>query len=313
MITRNLSRVVVLIPCYNEEVAIGQVVRDFRAAIPDAVVMVFDNNSKDRTIEVALEAGAIVRRVPLQGKGNVVRRMFADVEADIYVLVDGDDTYDAASVNALIERVRNGGCDMVVGKRLSDEQAAYRQGHRWGNRMLTACVSMLFGRTFTDILSGYRAFSRRFVKSFPALASGFEIETELTVHALELRMPTDEVDTPYKARPEGSFSKLNTYRDGFRILRTIATLFRQERPLLFFGIIAAVFALMAFGLSMPLLTTYFETGMVPRFPTAILVTGLGLTAIVSMGCGLILDTVTKGRHEVKRLFYLQTNSPSQPS
>jgi len=302
-------RIAVLIPCYNEEVAIGVVVRDFRAALPEATIFVFDNNSRDRTVEVAKEAGAIVRRVPLQGKGNVVRRMFADVDADAYVLVDGDDTYHAASAHAMVTRLFAENLDMVVSRRVTDEVAAYRQGHRFGNWVLTECVALLFGRALTDILSGYRVFSRRFVKSFPALAAGFEIETELTVHALELRMPIDEIETPYKSRPEGSASKLNTYRDGIRILATILKLFRQERPLAFFGCIGAVLGLVSLALSIPLFLTYAETGLVPRFPTAILVTGMTLTAFLSLGCGLILDTVTRGRHEMKRLIYMQIAPP----
>lgn len=302
-------RIAVLIPCYNEEVAIAAVVRDFRAALPEATIYVFDNNSRDRTVEVASEAGAIVRRVPLQGKGNVVRRMFADVDADAYVLVDGDDTYHAASAHAMVARLFAENLDMVVSRRVTDEAAAYRQGHRFGNWVLTEFVARLFGRAFTDILSGYRVFSRRFVKSFPALATGFEIETELTVHALELRMPIDEIEAPYKSRPEGSVSKLNTYRDGIRILWTILKLFRQERPLAFFGGISAILGLASLALSVPLFLTYAETGLVPRFPTAILATGMALTAFLSLGCGLILDTVTRGRHEMKRLVYLQIAPP----
>jgi glycosyltransferase involved in cell wall biosynthesis len=302
-------RTAVLIPCYNEEVAISAVVRDFRAALPDAEIFVFDNNSVDRTVEIAREAGAKVRRVPLQGKGNVVRRMFADVDADVYLLVDGDDTYHAASAPGMVARLVEENLDMVVGRRVTDEAAAYRQGHRFGNWVLTECVAQLFGRAFTDILSGYRVFSRRYVKSFPALASGFEIETELTVHALELRMPIEETDTPYKSRPEGSVSKLNTYRDGIRILWMILKLFRQERPLFFFGGIACVLGVASIGLSVPLFLTYAETGLVPRLPTAILATGMMLTGVVSLACGLILDTVTRGRQEMKRLAYLQVAAP----
>ncbi len=302
-------RIAVLIPCYNEEVAIGAVVRDFRAALPVATIYVFDNNSRDRTVEAAGEAGATVRRVPLQGKGNVVRRMFADIDADAYVLVDGDDTYHAASAHAMVARLLDENLDMVVSRRVTEETAAYRPGHRFGNWVLTECVSRLFGRAFTDILSGYRVFSRRFVKSFPALATGFEIETELTVHALELRMPIEEIVAPYKSRPEGSVSKLNTYRDGVRILWTILKLFRQERPLAFFGSIGVVLWVASLGLAAPLLLTFAETGLVPRLPTAVLVTGMALTGTVSLACGLILDTVTRGRHEMKRLAYLQIAPP----
>lgn len=303
------ARIAVLLPCYNEEAAIVSVINSFQAVLPEAAIYVFDNNSKDRTVQVAREAGAHVYHVRAQGKGHVVRRMFADVEADVYVLADGDDTYDASSSRAMVERLLNDKLDMVVGKRVTDESAAYRRGHRFGNRLLTECVALLFGRAFTDILSGYRVFSRRFVKSFPALATGFEIETELTVHALELRMPIEEVETPYKSRPEGSVSKLSTYRDGMRILATIVKLFRQERPLIFFGVIGALLALLAVALAIPLLLTYVQTGLVPRLPTAILATGIMLFGVVSFACGLILDTVTRGRHEMKRLTYLGISPP----
>ena len=308
-----VPRIAVLIPCYNEEVVIAAVVRDFRAALPDAKIYVFDNNSSDRTMAVAQEAGAIVRSVKQQGKGNVVRRMFADIEADAYVLVDGDDTYHAASAHDMVAKLLKENLDMVVSRRETEEVAAYRPGHRFGNWVLTEFVARLFGRAFTDILSGYRVFSRRFVKSFPALAIGFEIETELTVHALELRMPIEEVSAPYKSRQEGSVSKLNTYRDGIRILWMILKLFRLERPLSFFGGIGALLGLAALVLAMPLWLTYAETGLVPRFPTAILVTGMALTGFLSLACGLILDTVTQGRREMKRLAYLQIAPPRMDS
>jgi glycosyltransferase involved in cell wall biosynthesis len=297
-------RVAVLIPCYNEETAIESVVRDMHAALPEAQIYVFDNNSRDRTVEVARSAGALVRHVPQQGKGNVVRRMFADVDADVYVLVDGDDTYDAASAPRMVARLLDQDLDMVVAGRVSDEKAAYRSGHRLGNRLFTGFVAWLFGPGFTDILSGYRVFSRRFVKSFPALASGFEIETELTVHALGLRMPVEEMATPYKARPEGSVSKLNTYRDGFRILKTVVKLFQRERPLAFYGSISVILATVALTLSIPLFFTYLETGLVPRYPTAILAAAVMVVAALSAVCGVILDTVSLGRHEMKRLTYL---------
>jgi glycosyltransferase involved in cell wall biosynthesis len=303
------KRIAVLIPCYNEEKAIGTVVRDFVEALPEAKIYVFDNNSGDRTVDVAHSAGAIVRHVGMQGKGNVVRRMFADVEADAYVLVDGDDTYHAESARAMVNNLFENNLDMVVGRRITDEAAAYRTGHRFGNWILTEFVARLFGRSFADILSGYRVFSRRFVKSFPAIAAGFEIETELTVHALELRMAIDEMTSPYKARPEGSESKLNTYRDGFRILMTILKLFRLERPLFFFGGIGVLFAVVSVLLAVPLFVTYSETGLVPRLPTAVLATGLAITSFLSVASGLILDTVTRGRHEMKRLAYLQITSP----
>ena len=297
-------RVAVIIPCYNEAAAIGKVVADFRAALPHADVVVYDNNSRDGTCEVAAAAGAIVRSEPRQGKGNVVRRMFADVDADVYVMADGDATYDAAAAPALIATLVDQRLDMVVGCREGGGEAAYRAGHRFGNRLFTTFLAQLFGRSFTDILSGYRVFSRRFVKSFPSLSNGFEIETEITVHALSLRMPVGEVATRYGERPEGSASKLSTYRDGWRILRTMIRLFRQERPNAFFGILAGVLALISVILAVPLVTTYLETGLVPRFPTAILCTGLMIMAMLSITCGLVLDTVTHGRHEIRRLAYL---------
>jgi glycosyltransferase involved in cell wall biosynthesis len=301
--------IAVLLPCYNEEAAIAQTIAGFRAVLPQAAIYVYDNNSRDRTVEVAKAAGAIVRCERIQGKGNVVRRMFADIDADIYVMADGDATYDAASAPALIARVLNEQLDMVVGSRVTQETAAYRRGHQFGNRAMTGILARLFGRSFTDIFSGYRVFSRRFVKSFPVLSSGFEIETEISVHALELKMPVGEVETPYYARPEGSVSKLNTYRDGFRIARTIATLYRIERPMLFFGIIAALLAVLAVILAVPLIMTYMQTHLVPRFPTAILVTGLMILASLNIFAGLILDTVVHGRREVRRLAYLAHKAP----
>lgn len=302
-------RIAILLPCYNEEAAIAQTVAGFRAAIPHAIVYVYDNNSRDRTVEVARAAGAIVRSERMQGKGNVVRRMFADIDADIYVMADGDATYDAASAPALVARVLDEQLDMVVGARVTQADAAYRRGHQFGNALLTGMLAKLFGRSFTDILSGYRVFSRRFVKSFPVLTGGFEIETEISVHALELRMPVAEIETPYFARPEGSESKLSTYGDGFRILRTIVTLYRIERPLLFFGAIGALFGLAALALAIPLILTYLQTHTVPRFPTAILATGLIILAALCFFSGLILDTVVRGRREVRRLAYLAHAAP----
>jgi glycosyltransferase involved in cell wall biosynthesis len=302
-------RIAVLIPCYNEEVAIPRVVAAFRAALPGAAIHVYDNNSRDRTCEVAAAAGAVVRREPQQGKGHVVRRMFADIEADVYLLVDGDDTYEAADAPAMVRLLLEERCDMVTGVRVTDAAAAYRPGHRLGNRMLTGMVRLVFGDRITDMLSGYRAFSRRFVKSFPALASGFETETEFTVHALELRMPVAELRTAYRERPPGSHSKLSTYRDGWRILRTIILLVRRERPLPFFGAAAAGMALLGAILALPLVQTWLATGLVPRLPTAVLVTGLMLAALLSLACGLILDTVTRGRLEVRRIAYLGIPAP----
>lgn len=306
-------RIAVLLPCYNEEAAVAQVVRDFRAALPQATIYVYDNASSDRTGEMAVAAGAVVVQEPLRGKGNVVRRMFADIDADIYVLADGDDTYDAAAAPGLIELLCREQLDMVNAARSHTSQEAYRRGHRFGNRVFTQLVTGLFGKRFNDILSGYRVLSRRFVKSFPALAKGFEIETELTVHALELRMPVREVMTAYKARPEGSESKLNTLRDGFRILRTIGRLAKEERPLAFFSAGGAVLAVGALILAFPLLVTYLETGLVPRFPTAILACGLMILAFLGLACGLILDTVSHGRREMKRLHYLTLPAPAPGS
>ena len=297
-------RIAVLVPCYNEEAAVAAVVKGFRQALPAAQIYVYDNNSKDRTADVAREAGAEVRSERRQGKGHVVRRMFADIDADVYVLVDGDATYDAPSAPRMIEKLLAEHLDMVVGLRIDQEEAAYRRGHRTGNWMLTSFLSSVFGQAFKDILSGYRVFSRRFVKSFPVLSDGFEIETELTVHALELAMPVAEVETPYYARPEGSFSKLNTWGDGFRILRTILKLYRTEKPLRFFTAIGAFLALVSIGLAIPILVVYLETGLVPRLPTAVLSTGLMIVAVLSVSSGLVLDTVTRGRREMKLLAYL---------
>lgn len=304
-------RIAVLLPCYNEEAAIAQTIAGFRDALPAAAIYVYDNNSSDRTIEIAHGAGAIVRVERQQGKGNVVRRMFADIEADIYVMADGDATYEATAAPRLIKRMCDEQLDMVVGARKSEIEQAYRRGHRFGNAMLTGILAKIFGRTFSDILSGYRVFSRRFVKSFPVLSSGFEIETEISVHALELRMPVAEEITAYGARPEGSVSKLSTYRDGIRILRTIITLFRIERPRLFFGAVASILALMAVILAIPLVITYLQTGLVPRLPTAVLVTGLMILSSLSIFCGLILDTVVHGRREVRRLAYLGLPPPGE--
>jgi glycosyltransferase involved in cell wall biosynthesis len=301
--------IAVLIPCYNEAAAIAEVVRDFRGALPGAAIHVFDNASSDDTAAIARDAGAIVHGVELRGKGNVVRRMFADVEAGIYVLVDGDGTYDAASAPRLVELLRSERCDMVVATRQHTSVDAYRPGHVLGNRLLTGFLSWIFGRACADILSGYRVFSRRFVKSFPVLSAGFEIETEITVHALELRVPIAETETPYSERAEGSESKLRTYRDGMRILLTIVRLFSAERPMMFYSMIAALLALISIVLMVPVAITYAQTGLVPRFPTAILSTGLMLLAALSLSAGGILDTVTRGRRELKMLHYLAQRAP----
>lgn len=299
--------VAVCVPCYNEAVTIAGVIEGFRRHLPGAKVYVFDNNSTDATAQVAVAHGAEVFLVRHQGKGNVVRRAFADVEADVYILVDGDGTYDPAAAPAMVDKLLRERLDMIVGCRQEDSQdqgEKYRSGHRFGNLMLTTVLATMFGGHFTDILSGYRAFSRRYVKSFPALSSGFETETELTVHALELRMPCGEVDTLYGSRPQGSESKLSTYRDGFRILKTMLRLYMAERPLKFFSVIALGFMVLAIGLFAPVLVEYLQTGLVRRFPTAILSTGLAIVSLLAAVCGLIQDNVTRGRHEAKRLLYL---------
>jgi glycosyltransferase involved in cell wall biosynthesis len=303
--------VAVLVPCYNEEKSIARVVADFRAALPSATIFVYDNNSTDRTVEVARAAGAEVFTEPHQGKGNVVRRMFTDIEADLYVLVDGDATYDAPSAPTMIDRLLRERLDMVVGGRIDDDVAAYRAGHRAGNWLLTSFVGQVFGREFDDILSGYRVFSRRFVKSFPVLSGGFEIETELTIHALELGLPVAEIETPYYARLSGSASKLNTWRDGFRILFTIFRIYRAERPLRFFTALGIALTFISIGFAIPILVTYLETGLVPRLPTAVLSMGLMLLAFLSVAAGLILDTVTRGRREAKLFAYLAQRAPGE--
>lgn len=296
--------IAVLIPCYNEEATVATVIGDFRRALPETTIYVYDNNSRDRTRQVAKEAGAIVRSEPLQGKGNVVRRMFADIEADIYVLVDGDATYDAAKAPEMIHCLLDQHLDMVNGARVTAVEAAYRPGHRFGNWLLTGIVRWIFGDRFRDMLSGYRVFSRRYVKSFPSLAGGFEIETELTVHALHLRMPTAEIDTPYKERPAGSTSKLSTFRDGWKILWMILVLVKEEKPMPFFSVISACFAFSSILLMLPILSEFFVTGLVPRLPTAVLSMGMMILGFLCLACGLILDTVTRGRCEIKRMRYL---------
>jgi glycosyltransferase involved in cell wall biosynthesis len=304
-------QVAVLIPCFNEELAIAKVVGDFRAALPEAFILVYDNNSTDKTVEIARAAGANVHREPHQGKGHVVRRMFTDIEADIYVLVDGDATYDAASCPKMIAKLLADRLDMVVGARVHQDAAAYRRGHQAGNRLLTRFVASVFSHEFTDMLSGYRVFSRRFVKSFPVLSGGFEIETELTIHALELELPVAEISTPYYPRPTGSASKLNTWRDGVRILWTVLRLYRAERPLSFFSGLGIALAIAAVGLAIPIFVTYFQDGLVPRLPTVVLAMGLTLLASLSIASGLVLDTVTRGRREVKLLAYLALRAPGE--
>jgi glycosyltransferase involved in cell wall biosynthesis len=302
-------RVAVLVPCYNEEGSITAVVRSFRVALPSATIFVYDNNSTDRTIALARAAGAVTRRETRQGKGRVVRRMFADVDADIYVLVDGDATYDAASAPAMIARLVEEHLDMVIGARVDQEASAYRPGHRTGNRLLSGFVALIFGGPKLDMLSGYRVFSRRFVKSFPMLSDGFEIETEQTIHALRLGLPIGEVPTPYFSRPPGSVSKLRKWRDGSCILWIILRLYKSERPLPFFAAIGALLALSAIVLAIPIFATFLREGIVPRLPTAVLATGLMLLAFLSLTCGLILGTVARARREMKALAYLQQDVP----
>ncbi|MFL6764636.1 MAG: glycosyltransferase family 2 protein [Sphingomicrobium sp.] len=304
-------KIAVLLPCYNEEAAIAATIAGFRKALPGATVYVYDNNSSDRTGEVAAKAGAVVRTERQQGKGHVVRRMFADIDADVYVIADGDLTYDPAAAPAMVDLLLAEQLDMVVGTRRHEAKDAYRGGHVIGNKLFTGLLSGLFGRSFSDIFSGYRVFSRRFVKSFPVLSAGFEIETEISVHALELRMPVGEVETVYGARPAGSQSKLSTFSDGWRILRTIVTLYRVERPVLFYGAIGALLLAAAVLLSVDLVRTYLQTGLVPRIPTAILVTGMTIIAVLCFFAGLILDTVTRGRREVRRLAYLSLEAPGE--
>lgn len=297
-------RVAVLIPCYNEEVTIKKVVCEFRKYLPESTIYVYDNNSTDRTVEIACEAGAEVRNEPNQGKGCVIRRMFADIDADLYILVDGDATYDASAAPRMLNMAVDKNLDMVTGQRVTDRQDAYRSGHVLGNKVFTSLVRYLFGRGAKDIFSGYRVFSRRFVKSFPALSSGFEIETEFTVHALTLLMPIGEVETVYIERPDGSLSKLNTYRDGGRILSVIFTLLRKERPLLFFGVLGAFFLLAGIFLGIPIITEFMKTGLVLRLPTAILTTGFVMLSALSFCCGQIIDSIAVARFETRRLSYL---------
>ncbi len=297
--------IAVLLPCLEEGKTIAATVAAFRAALPEATIYVYDNGSTDDTVAVATAAGATVRHATHRGKGNVVRRMFADIDASIYVMADGDNTYDATTAPAMVKMLVDRQLDMVVGRRVHEDATAYRSGHQFGNRLITGSLAALFGAGFTDALSGYRVFSRRFVKSFPAGARGFEIETELTVHALTLGLPCAELDTKYGARPDGSASKLSTFGDGLRIARMIFDLWRNERPLYFFSLFAAIVAMIAIGLAIPLFVTYASTGLVPRFPTAILSASLMLVACLSFFGGLVLDAVAHGRREQKRLAYLQ--------
>jgi glycosyltransferase involved in cell wall biosynthesis len=296
--------IAVLIPCYNEAIAIPSVIESFRLHLPRARIYIYDNNSTDDTANIARQSGALVSNEPQQGKGHVVRRMFSDVEASIYILVDGDDTYSAASAPLMIKTFLDNHCDMVNARRITNSDKAYRFGHHFGNRLLTGMVAWIFGKRFFDVLSGYRVFSRRFVKSFPALSTGFEIETELTIHALSLNMPVMEVSTPYKERPEESVSKLNTYRDGLRILWTILLITKEERPFFFFSVVFALLSVASIALGVPVVVEWLKTGMVPRFPTAILSASIMLLAFLSLSSGMILSSVARGRREIKRLHYL---------
>ena len=302
-------RIAVLVPCYNEAMTIAKVVQDFRVYLSQADIYVYDNNSKDETAEIARSAGAILRQEYRQGKGYVVRRMFADIDADVYVMVDGDATYDAASAPYLVAELLRGPFDMVNGARIARSPEAYRIGHAFGNKLLTGLVRYIFGTATKDMLSGYKVFSRRYVKSFPAMSSGFEIETELIVHALELGMPVSEIQPPYGERPEGSESKLRTFSDAFRILRLIGLMVKEERPLFFFTSAGTLLAAVALALGTPIVVEYFSTGLVPRLPTAVLATGLMLASLLALACGFILDTVTRGRREIKRLYYLSYRAP----
>jgi glycosyltransferase involved in cell wall biosynthesis len=306
-------RIAVLIPCRDEAVTIAEVVRAFQSALPAARIHVYDNGSTDGTAKVAAAAGAFVRQEMRPGKGVVVRRMFAEIEAEAYVLVDGDGTYDAADAPEMVRLLLEDGLDMVTGIRVDSSPASYRRGHRFGNWVLTTLVRQVFGDRISDMLSGYRVFSRRFVKSFPALSTGFETETEFTVHALELGLPLGELHTRYSERPEGSASKLRTWRDGIRILHTIVNLVREERPLMFFSACGTVCMLIGLGLAVPVIAQYMAIGLVPRLPTAILAACLELLGFLSVFCGLILDSVARGRKEAKRLAYLAVSRTLPPA
>jgi len=300
----DIRKIAVLLPCYNEGLSIRKVVEDFRKELPEATIYVYDNRSSDNTQDEARAAGAVVRTEQWPGKGNVVRRMFSDIDADIYLMADGDGTYDSSDAPQMIQRLLDENLDMVVGTRRNVYKNAHRMGHGLGNRLFNRMYRSLFGPLFNDIFSGYRVFSRRFVKSFPAISSGFEIETEMSVHASQLRMPIAEIATDYGARQEGSVSKLRTVRDALRIMFTFLILFKEIRPARFFGVLSIVLFVTAIILALPLLFTYLETGLVPRFPTAILATGLVLMAGIFTISGLILDSVARGRLEQKRMWYV---------
>ena len=300
-------RIAAIVPCYNEEAAVATVVHDLKAAVPGMQVYVYDNASTDRTAEVAAAAGAIVRSERRKGKGNVVRRAFGDVDADVYLLIDGDDTYEAAAAERMIRTLVDEQLDHVLGVRTQPEgvESAYRPGHETGNRLFNRLVGWLFGEPVTDMLSGYRIFSKRFVKSFPALSREFEIETELTVHSMRLRVPQREVQVGFKDRPEGSESKLRTYHDGFRILNLIAQLVRWERPLFFYSLLAALLVLVGFALGVPVIVDYAQTGLVPRLPTALLATAFVLLGVLAALAGMIFAGALRARLEAARLAYLR--------
>jgi glycosyltransferase involved in cell wall biosynthesis len=306
-------RIAAIVPCHNEALAIAKVVADLRAAVPQMDIYVYDNASTDDTVAIALQAGATVRHEHTKGKGNVVRRAFADVDADVYVLIDGDDTYAAADLPEMIDTLLRGPYDHVLGVRRQDEEGAYRPGHALGNKAFNLLVSGVFKSDVSDMLSGYRVFSRRFVKSFPALSREFEIETELTVHAMSLRVPQVEVPVGFKDRPTGSESKLRTYHDGFRILSLIVGLIRHERPMLFYGLAGALLAVAGFIVGIPVIVDYASTGLVPRLPTAVLALGIVIVAFLSWMIGLVLDGVLKSRREISRLNYLLYPAPSSPT
>lgn len=309
----NKPKVAILLPCHNEEGAISGVIKAFRKVMPDADIYAYDNASTDNTYAEAKAAGAIVGREMRKGKGNVVRRMFADIDADIYVMADGDGTYDAEALPAMVDHLVHDNLDMIVGTRAKDEdEEVYRAGHRFGNRMLNTLVHLSFGQIFTDMLSGYRVFSRRFVKSFPSISQGFEIETELTIHALQQRLPVAEIPTRYYKRAGGTQSKLSTYRDGFRILNFILFFLKEGRPFFFFGLISLLLAILSLAIGIPVVLEFLETGLVPRLPSAVLSMGLMISAVLSFICAVILDSVSNARQEQKRLRYLAYSAPQKP-
>lgn len=298
------QRIAVLIPCYNEALTIQTVISDFRAALPEASIYVYDNRSTDNTLSLAKSANAQVKEVHLRGKGQVVRRMFTEIEADIYILVDGDATYDAPSAPRAIALLKEQSLDMIVCTRTPKDKSAFPRGHSFGNRWFTQAVNILFNSHFHDILSGYRVLSRRFVKSFPIISQGFEIEAEITIHAMQLGVPVAEINTPYAERPVGSTSKLRTLRDGFKILKRVLSLFFYFRPLLFFTVFFLGLSISSLVLGLPIVTYFLEHNTVPRLPTALLAASLGLLACMSLLCGIILDSISRSRQEAKRCWYL---------